>query len=348
MQAVDHGVAALRQYLADASPQLVENYKALLMQEGNPLGMAPMESISRVIQPILAAVLSGDPSQDNLAASVGRTRAEELSNPMHSLRAASALYGVCADAITEGTEAAAVSPQVQARMLADLHNAILGRVTQAALPYANVLLKHINTAHLEERKRIARALHDRAGHAIAISLQQLDLRQLALQEGDEEEGQFRLDVLAQSLREAAAMIHETAVELGRTHTDGGLVAALEAYVDLHGCDRVMMDVRDREQVDAAPQWILEEIYFAVREAIRNAMVHSNSPSIFVRLGASDGELNAEVEDQGAGIEGDPFAGNSSGKGLVSLFERVKLLGGDLSVRTGPDQGTTITLCVPVP
>lgn len=323
---------------------LAERYKDALLQTGNPLGELPLDETERAIAPILDHIAGERTSIQQTAPRIGQARARQLRNPMHSLRAASTLYTVAAGVIREGAEVLA-SPRVEElRLLATLHNAIIQQVSAAALPYSNVLLRQIHSAQREERKRIARDLHDRASYAIAIALQQIELRQIAIENGND--GEAYLEVLGHSLREAATMIQEIALELGQSDTSDGLIEALETFIANHGQSRVTLQASGRENLHA-PEWILEEAYLAIREGVRNALRHSRSPQVQVIVNAEPGEMRAQVIDTGAGFSPDSTLDRGSGKGMVSMFERVQLLGGDFDV-TSSSQGTTLTFAIPLP
>lgn len=335
----------LQEYVAAQSCEVVTKYHAALRREGNPLGALPLEEIRSAVAPILAAVVGTDARVEETARSIGQARARQLRNPLHSLRAAGTLYHCCAEAIVDGAERLEIARSVQARMLGDLHDAIMHQVTAAALPYSNVLLRQIHSAQREERKRVARDLHDRAGYAIAIALQQIELRQIAIERG-EDDGSY-IAVLGHSLREAAAMVQEIAIELGQTGINEGLVEALEDFISIHGEERVSMQVTGAEHLNA-PEWVIEQAYLALREGVRNALRHSHSPRIRVRIDAVPAELRAEVADEGAGFRQEDLTTTSSGKGMVSMYERVQLLGGGFTVTSSPGYGTILSFTIPLP
>lgn len=345
---VDDDVRFLRERIAAAEPGIAEDYGRRLRESDNPLwGLGPARRKASIVT-IIDAIVSGDPDRDVVADEVGTTRAAALVDPMHSLNAASHLYAACAAVIIGEARQRETSPEALAQVLVDVHHAISRRVARAALPYSDLLLRQINDAHAEERKRVARDLHDRAAHAVAIALQQLDLRRIAQNHGDEVEASRRLEVLRDHLQEAVSMIRDIAVELGRTYTDHGLVRAVEEYIADMGDGRARLLTDEPAVVDCAPPWILEQVYLSIREGIRNALLHSGSALVEVRLEGGPGTLRAQVRDWGTGIVDEALSPGSSGKGLASLTERVELLGGDLTVQSSKGEGTVIDIQVPYP
>ena len=82
-----------------------------------------------------------------------------------------------------------------------------------------------------------------------------------------------------------------------------------------------------------------------QEALRNAAKHSGSASAEVSLSRKDGELVMEVRDRGKGFDAGALQGRD-GLGLVSMEERVHLVGGALAVFSETGRGTTVRASVP--
>jgi signal transduction histidine kinase len=86
------------------------------------------------------------------------------------------------------------------------------------------------------------------------------------------------------------------------------------------------------------------VFRIVQEALANVVKHSGAAEARVMLSGEDGEIVLRVEDGGCGFEPDMCC---DGIGLVSMRERVQLVGGDITVRSTPNQGTVIEARVPV-
>jgi signal transduction histidine kinase len=99
------------------------------------------------------------------------------------------------------------------------------------------------------------------------------------------------------------------------------------------------------QVDAASRGarFADEIegaaYFVVSEALANVLKHSGAARGTVGVGYANGGLELEVSDDGAGFD----AGEAEGSGLAGMSDRVEALGGRLTVRSRPGEGTRITV-----
>lgn len=206
-------------------------------------------------------------------------------------------------------------------------------------------------AALEERRRLARDLHD----AITQSLYSLSLlaevARRRAEQGDmaaTTEGINRLgDLAQQSLKEMRLLVHELRPPLLQKE---GLVAALQARLDTverHSGVRARL-VAQLDQT-LSPQVQLH-YYLVAEEALNNALKHAAASAVEVHLrsvhGAAANTLVMEISDNGKGF--DPATINASGgMGLTNMRERMETLGGRLEVDSSPEKGTTIRVYVDI-
>ena len=202
-------------------------------------------------------------------------------------------------------------------------------------------------ATLEERRRLARDLHD----AVTQSLYSLTLMAEAArrraQLGDEKatrEYIIRLGELAQqSLKEMRLLVYElrpAALE------KGGLAGALQERLD--AVER-RSGIRARlitEGNHELPPDIQVQLYRVAEEALNNALKHAAASAIRIRIRSSADSVMMEVSDNGKGF--DPLqAAASGGLGLVSIRERLENLGGRFELDTAPGKGTTIRVSLDI-
>jgi signal transduction histidine kinase len=93
-----------------------------------------------------------------------------------------------------------------------------------------------------------------------------------------------------------------------------------------------------------PQEAEAAAYFCVLEALQNAAKYAEGSAAVVRLVASDGRLAVSVSDQGPGF--DPAA-TGRGSGTQNMSDRLSALGGELTIRSAPGEGTTVTGTIPI-
>lgn len=351
MSAYSAGSQELRERLRNRRTALLHTYVQRLRQEGSPLCQLSEEQLLEVATPLFDAAISTnspiEAADQALLVAAGEQRATRGIPPEASTKAAHTLFAVVREEVVRSAAEAGASIEDASIVLQRLNRLLLQRLMRAATPYASELLRQISVAHHNERRRIARDLHDHIAHALAICMQQMELRGIAMESGDAQEADRRLDLLHDSLKEASHVVHELSLELGQFQTGRGFVSALERFIDLRGTDRVSVSASQLDAIEAAPPWILEEFFIAVREGIQNSLTHSGSDEIRVAVGTLGDEIRATVEDKGKGLDVQLIKGQSSGKGLVSLRERVEILGGRVRLTSTPGVGTLLDLRVPL-
>ncbi len=201
----------------------------------------------------------------------------------------------------------------------------------------------------EERRHVARELHDDVSQQIAIVSQQLEVVQEAIERerpGAPVLGQARaagdgLRDLAETVRAIAHRMHPSALE----HL--GLVPALQSLareVAVGGAWQAEVLIEDDGARLAPP--VALALYRIAQEALRNARKHARATRVTLTLTERDGGLLLQVEDDGAGVQ-TLGAESPRGLGMVSMHERARLVGGHLNVRTGPGEGTRVEAWVPL-
>jgi signal transduction histidine kinase len=217
----------------------------------------------------------------------------------------------------------------------------------------NRLIQQAVTAQEEERRRIARELHDEAGQSLTALL-------VGLRTIEESQTIAEAAELAQRLRTIAA---QTLDEVGRLSRglhpsildEVGLPTALTRYVQefahVHG---VAVDVRI-EGLDAEhlPPLLQTTVYRVLQEALTNVARHAGARNVSVRLVRDEAAVELRVQDDGAGfdpaapVEAAPGDRGDRHLGLQVMRERAALLGGSVRVESGAGAGTAITAHFPV-
>ena len=209
------------------------------------------------------------------------------------------------------------------------------------------LAARLITAQESERRRISLQLHDDLSQNIAtlgLAISRLKLKLPASREEIVTElGELGRPIndLTSQIRRLSHQLHPAVLE----HL--GLVAALESLVKEFG-DEEQVDVSFSSRVgnEKLPFDVSVCLYRVALEALRNVSRHSGARSASISLAEDGDSLTLEVSDSGRGfdLEG---ARLGSGLGLVSVEERVRLLGGDLKVSSQPGSGTTLVARVPL-
>jgi signal transduction histidine kinase len=202
------------------------------------------------------------------------------------------------------------------------------------------------TAREEEGARIARDLHDDIGQRVASLSIGLSRAQRQIPEVSNPARQA-LSTLEQQTTQLSADLRHLSHELHPSALEHlGLLEALrDRCDDFHQQSgvAVRLDVSDawRDVSDAFALCL----YRVAQEALRNVATHARAHSVTLSLDRLDGHLMMQVTDDGCGF--DPEATRRrSGLGLVSLAERVRMLGGELAVTARPGGGTRLAVSLP--
>jgi signal transduction histidine kinase len=193
----------------------------------------------------------------------------------------------------------------------------------------------------EERRRLERNIHDGAQQQLVALAVKMRLAEGLTRKDPERAAELMAQVRTEThaaledLRDLARGIYPPLL------ADKGLAAALEAQarraalpvlVESNGLGRYSPEAE-------------ATAYFCVLEALQNAAKYAEASQVVVRLGAEDGHLRFEVEDDGRGF--DP-ATTPRGAGLQNIEDRIEALGGRVEIWSAEGRGTTVTGRIPLP
>ncbi len=206
-------------------------------------------------------------------------------------------------------------------------------------------------AQEEERKRIARGLHDGIGQDLSmliINLERMEGAALA----DAPEVQRQLAVARQSATRTLEELRKVVYGLRPTMLDDlGLGPAIRWYARSNLEEariRVKFEVFD-ETMRLPPE--LETTLFRIaQEAINNIVHHADAQSVVIRLSREDGHIGLHVEDNGRGFDVAKITGQALRLrrfGLMGIQERAELVGGEVTLDSVPGRGTALHVRVPL-
>ncbi len=206
------------------------------------------------------------------------------------------------------------------------------------------LAAQLLTAQEDERRRIARDLHDEATQRLALFSIEIGR---AARESGATAGEMRTRCrklqeeavrLSEEIRRLSHGLHPSELE------DLGLSAALEELCEEFGrAHGIRVTIEGEAE---ASREVGACLYRVAQEAMQNARRHGKATEVKVKLGQREGSLELEVPDNGVGISG-AAATKPRGLGIVSMRERVRLVQGSLTIETGEGGGTTVRAVVPL-
>jgi PAS domain S-box-containing protein len=201
-------------------------------------------------------------------------------------------------------------------------------------------------AHEEERTWIARELHDDISQQIALLAVQLDQWNQQLPDSAVEfhdhihHARQSLSEIAEDIQALSHRLHSSKLEYL------GIVAAANSFCkELAEQKKVEVDFSHAGIPASLPKEISLCLFRVLQEALQNAVKHSGAQNFRVELCGAAEEVQLIVSDRGVGFHPQD-ATNHRGLGLVSMRERMQLVGGQISVKSQPGRGTTIHARVP--
>lgn len=212
------------------------------------------------------------------------------------------------------------------------------------------LLRKVITAGEEERKRIARELHDHTGQALTSQIAALSALE---HQCPAEKMCQRLIELRQQAERTLEEVHDLSVTLRPSVLDDvGLMAALERHCRLFAQrSGVQVTCTDIGLTDERlPAEVELTVYRVVQEALTNAVRHGRARRMQALVQRTAVGLMATIQDNGCGFDACDWQkrcveGNHLG--LLGIEERVTLLGGSFCVESEPGQGTTVYADIPL-
>jgi signal transduction histidine kinase len=300
------------------------------------LGIGASTSIVRPLKALIAAtnrIAAGDLSKK--VEDLGSDEVLQLSKSFETMR----------------KELAVSLDRIQKQNM-DLEQRVATRTEQIRKSQKTVegLLKKIFTAEDEERKRIARLLHDEALQDISAILINLDIYKARPETFNVQ----RCDELRAIVLKTIDDVHNLIQNLRPTVLDDfGLEAAIEWLLDKHlkakGIEyKLQMDCPEDERFSPKIERLL---FLITQEAVMNIARHSQARNVFVTFEANTEQVSITIDDDGKGFDVDEALRASSestrGLGILGMKERAGLFGALFGIYSTPGEGTRISVCAPI-
>ncbi len=234
----------------------------------------------------------------------------------------------------------------------ELENHVLERT--AELDAANLNLRRLSARLLqlqdEERRRIARELHDSIGQMLAalsmnLSGVRADIDRLTKTMAAVTDSEDLIQEMSKEVRTISHLLHPPLLD------EAGLASALRWYVDgFAQRSKIRVDLDCPTDFGRLPREVETAVFRLVQECLTNIHRHSGSATAKIRLHHSETEVVVQVEDKGKGIPTEKLDQMASagipGVGITGMRERVRQLGGALEVGSN-GAGTKIVARLPI-
>lgn len=198
----------------------------------------------------------------------------------------------------------------------------------------------------EERRRLARDLHDESGHRLTAAILNLDT--VVAKHPGNAELRIGIEGARQLIKECADGLHEVAFNLRPPIlSDLGLVPALRSLVrrsaDATG---INLTIEATGAVRRLPEAIELTAFRVVQEALTNAVKYASAASVSVAVTYTGTGVEMLVCDDGVGFELNGRTQDRPRMGLYGMRERVELVGGAFRLQSQPGRGTRVIVILP--
>jgi signal transduction histidine kinase len=210
------------------------------------------------------------------------------------------------------------------------------------------LSTHMESVREEERKRIAREVHDELGQALTVL--RMDVSLLRLNFGDQSPQLMeRILAMKQGVDRTIQIMRHVTSTLRPVALDLGLIAGLEwlveqytRHAEIHcqlktsGCEEVVLD-----------DGRATALFRIAQESLTNVVKHADATEVVVSIGIeADQHICLQITDNGKGFI--PESVRKVGSfGLIGMRERALMLHGEISIESAPGKGTRVEICIPL-
>lgn len=213
-----------------------------------------------------------------------------------------------------------------------------------------VLLDKTISAQEEERKRIARELHDDTSQGLTASILSLDAAQMALRSNSakaEEHVARGKAIVEQVLASTQRLMRDLRPAV---LDDLGLVPAIESHAEERLKPQgIAFTVQAQGNERRLPSTMETALYRIAQEAITNVVRHSRASEVLITLDVNDRGMLLVVQDDGVGFDLSSTLATKQGErglGLRGMQERALILGGECRIETVAGKGTVVTVEIP--
>ncbi|MEU1288831.1 sensor histidine kinase [Kitasatospora sp. NPDC005856] len=347
-----------RQQVADLieqrTPEILAAYETELRAAGNVIAQHPVSlsqalaNATQIIADVVNSLRVGQVEVDQryklLAWDIGATRAANGVHPRESVQASSVLFHAALSTIFGLLPQEDRQVDTFTLITLALQRSITLRIRESVAAYTGLLVDKIHEAQLDERRRIARELHDRIGYGMSVTHRQLELYRMYLDK-QPDRASVKLATAQQAIQESMHHLRAVTSDLHTQQPPRSLETALLNDLESLGAEDVSVRLRVNGNEDWASPEALDEVFLILREGVRNVLRHAGASVLLVNVEITPNELRASVEDDGCGLPRERPV--DAGVGLSSMRERAELLGGRLLVNGRPSNGTRVDLSIPL-
>jgi signal transduction histidine kinase len=270
-------LAAYQRCLEEADSPIVR--ESALRQQAIANGAQILTDVTRSIR---VGKIHVDDNHKVIAWDMGETKAARGLHSRDTVQAAMVFFRVAVTHMARHVAADTASFQLFMIVLLAMNQSISMRIREATNAYSGFLLSRIHEAHLGERHRIARELHDRVGNVLGVAHRQLELYHLQQDKAPALTAK-RLEKIQQSIADSIESLRTVTSELHPQEPMQSLEKALAAYLESSRTGDVALHLRINGDERWASPAVRDETFLVLREAIHNALNHGGPAMVIVGM-----------------------------------------------------------------
>ena len=198
----------------------------------------------------------------------------------------------------------------------------------------------------DERHRISRELHDDIGQRLSLLAIEFDLLSQSLASSGRNKHPDRVTAIKAQLDELTSDVHQLSHQLHSAKLQHlGLRSAVEELArQIAKQHQIAITLHTGEEDNTLPPDVALCLFRVTQEALSNVVRHSKAESVSVDVNLSSGLAELTVQDSGVGFD---LSASQGGLGLISMRERLRMIGGQFTVESLQGKGTSIRAWVPL-
>jgi len=224
----------------------------------------------------------------------------------------------------------------------------VGDLVSIAVERARLFNKSVELGAVEERNRLAREIHDTLAQGLSAIALQLETADALLDSGvNAERVQQAVQSALLSARSSLEEARRSVLDLRAAPLEGrALGEALAKLVkDSQRKGKLKITFEETDGSRPLPARVEIGLYRVAQEALTNALKHARASRITIQLITTPDRVDLKIEDNGRGF--DPSQIPRGHYGLIGLYERVRLLGGQVELSSCPGEGVQLHVSVPL-
>jgi two-component system sensor histidine kinase DegS len=215
------------------------------------------------------------------------------------------------------------------------------------------LSKNIMKAHEEERKRIAREIHDGPAQSAANLSLKLEICKRYLSDGNMDAFTSELNHLGESIHSTVKEIRTIIYDLKPSILEDGLIHAIQRHIETFStANDIHIDFTYGGDDSRVEYYMTSTIFRIVQEALSNVNKHAEASNINIELLITKDMISLDVADDGKGFEVAELKTRNydhlkGGFGIQGINERLELVGGSMDILSAPGKGTVLHIRIPI-